>query len=130
MKRFLLILLLSALSFPAISSCYRMNVHSSGAYIFSGENQNIYGPYTLSCIGSNQFKFEDLTSHQPSGILRHKIEMLVGNEWQVISEATSYGATSITRSFTPPAAGTYQYRVENIGTARVRAWKMTGYISL
>lgn len=129
MKKALIFFILLAISLPAFS-CYKMNIYSSGSYISPGQDYNIYGSYTVSCIGSNQFKFEDLTGHHPQAVLVHKIERLVGSEWEVISQTTTYGATSVTRSFTPPAPGTYQYIVENIGTARVRAWSMTGSISL
>ena len=98
--------------------------------MFAGDSHTVYGPYTISCLALNEFKFEDLTGHRPEAALRHIIEKEVNGQWQVVSTTTSYGAARVNRSFMPTSVGVYQYRIENLGPARVRSWKMKGVISL
>ena len=108
--------LLLSTSNMAAAACAYMNITSSGASLSAGDSQNVY-EFSISCIGSVTFKFEDLSGNNPTSRIAHIIERRSGSSWSLVSSTTSNGARTVNRSFVPSATGQYRYRIENVGTS-------------
>ena len=121
--------LLLSTSNMAAAACAYMNITSSGASLSAGDSQNVY-EFSISCIGSVTFKFEDLSGNNPTSRNAHIIERRSGSSWSLVSSTTSNGARTVNRSFVPSATGQYRYRIENVGTSQVRNWRMEGRMPL
>ncbi|PQQ28561.1 hypothetical protein [Photorhabdus hindustanensis] len=126
----LFVLLLLSTSNIASAACAYMNVHNSGASLAVNGSSDVYGPFSISCLGVVSFTFQDLSGNNPTSTINHLIEKMVGGSWQVVSQTTSYGERSVTRSFFPTATGSYRYRIVNSGQSVVRNWRMEGRIPL
>ncbi len=110
----------------ACAACAYLNVSGSGASLAPGGTSNVYGPFTVSCLGSAFFEFEDLSGNRPASVLDHLIEQRVGDAWVVVSSTRSRGARKVHHGFTPSAAGEYRYRIVNTGQSTVRSWRVHG----
>ena len=121
--------LLLSTSNMAAAACAYMNITSSVASLSAGDSQNVY-EFSISCIGSVTFKFEDLSGNNPTSRIAHIIERRSGSSWSLVSSTTSNGARTVNRSFVPSATGQYRYRIENVGTSQVRNWRMEGRMPL
>ena len=56
--------LLLSTSNMAAAACAYMNITSSGASLSAGDSQNVY-EFSISCLGTVNFKFEDLSGNKP-----------------------------------------------------------------
>ncbi|HKM14466.1 MAG TPA: hypothetical protein VJY63_00885 [Marinospirillum sp.] len=121
--------LLLSTSNMAAAACAYMNITSSGASLSAGDSQNVY-EFSISCLGTVNFKFEDLSGNNPTSVINHRIEKQEGGSWRLVSGRTSNGARSVSRSFFPSSTGKYRYRIENVGTSQVRNWRMEGRMPL
>jgi len=124
----LLVKLLSA-SNMAAAGCSYMNISGGGSSFAAGDSQNVY-EFSISCLDTVTFNFADLSGNHPTSIIEHIIEQRSGSSWSIVSRTRSNGARTVHRSFFPTAIGRYRYRIENVGTAQVRHWRMEGRMPL
>ena len=92
--------LLLSTSNMAAAACAYMNITSSGASLSAGDSQNVY-EFSISCIGSVTFKFEDLSGNNPTSRIAHIIERRSGSSWSLVSSTTSNGARTVFSYDTP-----------------------------
>ncbi|MBX8483993.1 hypothetical protein [Pseudomonas cichorii] len=112
----------------AYAVCVNFSLTRSGSNVYPQGETVVYGPYNSSCSGTQSFTFQDLSSRFVTNNIKHIFEKQNGSTWTVISSTTSLGGSTL--SFYAPTAGTYRYRIENVGTTPIANWTATGKITL
>lgn len=112
------------------AACANLNVTGSGGSLAPNQEVNVYGPYSVSCTGSQSFTFQDLSGSSNSNKLTHYFERQNGSTWVVVSSSSTTGATTVNKNFSANITGTYRYRIVNTGTTTLKNWSMSGRVTL